>query len=284
MNEGTVQANGLSFAYVEEGEGPLVLLLHGFPDNALTWDRVMPTLAGAGYRCVAPFMRGYPPTQHPADGRFDPAALADDVAGLVDALNGGEPAFVVGHDWGAIATYAAIGLHPEKIRRAVAIAIGHPGGVVRIFEHPELVHRAFHVWFFQLPGFSEQAVRANDFAMIDYLWRLWSPRLEDSEHVKRVRETLAQGDAVEASLGYYRALIQFQVTHADLAQRIQFEKATVPTLTIHGGDDPGSELAEGDAQFFTAEYRSEIVPEAGHFVQREQPERLTKLVTEWLGG
>src|SRR5947209_18552057 len=103
MGQGTIRANGLEFAYVEQGDGPLVLLLHGFPDNALTWDRVAPVLADAGYRTVAPFMRGYPPTAQPADGRYDPAALAADIAGLVDALNGGEPAFVVGHDWGAIA-------------------------------------------------------------------------------------------------------------------------------------------------------------------------------------
>ena len=104
MKEGSVEANGLTFRYLEEGEGPLVLLLHGFPDNAMTWDRVMPGLADAGYRAVAPFMRGYPPSEIPADGRYDAAALAGDVAALIDALNDGRPAFVMGHDWGAIAT------------------------------------------------------------------------------------------------------------------------------------------------------------------------------------
>src|SRR5205807_7055773 len=111
---------------------------------------------------------GYPPTATPSDGRFDVGALADDAAGLIDALNGGEPAFLVGHDWGALATYGAVALHPEKIRRAAAIAIGHPGGTLRILERPDLIHRVFHFWFFQVPGFSEQAVRNNDFEMIDY--------------------------------------------------------------------------------------------------------------------
>src|SRR5205807_2809558 len=87
MNQGTVEANGITFTYLEEGDpaGPLVLLLHGFPDNALTWDRVTPGLTGAGYRTVAPYLRGYPPTAVPPDARYDSAALADDVAGLVDA-------------------------------------------------------------------------------------------------------------------------------------------------------------------------------------------------------
>jgi pimeloyl-ACP methyl ester carboxylesterase len=80
MRERTVEANGVTFAFLELGEGPLVLLFHGFPDNALTWDRVMPSLAEAGYRTVAPFMRGYPPTGVPPDGRYDAAALGDDVA------------------------------------------------------------------------------------------------------------------------------------------------------------------------------------------------------------
>src|SRR5881396_3267060 len=117
MSEGSVQANGITFTYLEEGEGRLVLLLHGFPDNAATWDRVMPSLVDAGYRTVAPFMRGYPPTAIPSDARYDAAALADDVAGLVDALSPGEPAFVVGHDWGAMATCSAVALQPDKIRR-----------------------------------------------------------------------------------------------------------------------------------------------------------------------
>src|SRR5437773_2551635 len=151
MLERSVEANGLTFAYVEEGDGPLVLLLHGFPDNALSWDRVIPELAAAGYRAVAPYTRGYPPTSAPSDGRYDPAARADDVAALIDELNGGEPAFVVGHDWGASAAYATIVFHPEKLTKAVTVAIGPPGGTLRIFERPELLHHAFHFWLFQVP-------------------------------------------------------------------------------------------------------------------------------------
>src|SRR5437588_12221587 len=117
VKELSVEANGLRFSIIEGGDGPLVLLLHGFPDTAWTWSHVMPSLMAAGYRVVAPFMRGYPPTAIPSDGRYDPAALADDVAGLIDTLNDGEPGFVVGHDWGAMATYGAIGRHPAKGRR-----------------------------------------------------------------------------------------------------------------------------------------------------------------------
>jgi pimeloyl-ACP methyl ester carboxylesterase len=243
----------------------------------------MPSLVDAGYRVAAPFMRGYAPTEIPADGRYDPGALADDVAGLIDTLNDGEPAFVVGHDWGAMATYGVVGLHPEKVRRAVTIAIGHPGGVTRVLERPDVLHHIFHFWLFQIPGFSEQAVRNNDFAMIDYLWKLWSPGFEDADHVKRVKETMGQPGVVEASLGYYRAMLTFPLTHPELAQKVQFQPATVPTLTVHGGHDLAA-LSEDDSQFFAAEHRVEIVGDAGHFVQREQPEALTRLIVDWLGG
>jgi pimeloyl-ACP methyl ester carboxylesterase len=283
MKEGTVEANGVTFAYLEAGDGPLVLLLHGFPDNAMTWDRVMHSLAEAGYRVVAPFMRGYPPTGIPADGRYDSAVLAGDVAGLIEAL-GDDLAYAVGHDWGAIATYGAVALYPEKIRRAVGIAIGHLGGLVRIFERPDLLHHAFHVWLFQVPGLSEQAVRHDDFAMIDYLWKLWSPGIEDAGHIKSVKETLSAPGAVEAALGYYRAILQFPLTHPELSQKVQFQPATVPTLTVFGGNDPGFARAEDDGRFFAAEHRVERVEGAGHFVQREQPEELTRLLLEWLKG
>ena len=282
--ERTVEANGLRFGLLEAGDGPLVVLLHGFPDNAWTWSKVIPTLVDSGYRVVAPFMRGYPPTEIPAEGRYDPAALADDVAGLIDELNGGDPAFVVGHDWGAMATYAAIGLHPEKLRRAVAIAIGHPGAVTRIFEHPDLLHHTFHAWLFQLPGLSETAVRHGDLAMVEYLWNLWSPGIEDADHIKGVKETLAGPGAVEAALGYYRALVRFALTHPEESQRIQFTPATVPTLSVYGGNDPAARLSEGEEQFFAAEHRVATVEGAGHFVQRERPDELSKLVLDWLGS
>jgi pimeloyl-ACP methyl ester carboxylesterase len=283
MREGSIEANGLRFSYVEEGDGPLVLLLHGFPDNALSWDRIMPPLAGAGYRAVAPYTRGYSPSEAPADGRYDPAARADDVAGLIDTLGGGEPAFVVGHDWGASATYATIVFHPEKVRRAVTISIGPPGGTLRIFERPELLHYAFHFWLFQLPVFAEVAVRANDFAMIDYLWNLWSPGLEDGDHIKRVKETLASPNAVEQALGYYRAMMQFTMSHPELAQRMLSEPLSVPTMLVVGDNEAslfGS--SEDDAKFFSADFRLEVVTGAGHFVQREQPEVLSRLIIEWL--
>src|SRR5215469_8973129 len=96
-----IRANNLEFAYLEEGEGPLVLLLHGFPDTAHTWGHQMPALAAAGHHAVAPYLRGYPPTEIPRDGFFDRGTLVSDIAGLIQALGGGGSVHLVGQDWGA---------------------------------------------------------------------------------------------------------------------------------------------------------------------------------------
>src|ERR1700733_14905028 len=109
-----VDANGLKFAYFEEGKGPLVLLLHGFPDTAHTWDAVRPALAAAGYRAVSPFLRGYAPTEIPTGREYDPDPLGQDGLALIEAL-GERRAIGVGHDWGATAAYAAASLGPEKV-------------------------------------------------------------------------------------------------------------------------------------------------------------------------
>src|SRR5262249_33543662 len=119
MNERRVRANGIDFTYLEEGRGPTVFLVHGFPDNARSWSHQIPVLSARGYRVIAPFLRGYPPTEIPAVGYYDSATLALDVKELIVALGGGEPAFLVGQDWGAGITYNVTAAFPELIRRAV---------------------------------------------------------------------------------------------------------------------------------------------------------------------
>jgi pimeloyl-ACP methyl ester carboxylesterase len=284
VGQGSVEANGIHFGFLEAGEGPLVLLLHGFPDDAWTWSSQMQALADAGYRAVAPFMRGYAPTQIPADGRYDAEALAADVAGLVNSL-GEESAFVVGNDWGGVATHAAAALHPETVRRSVVINIGHPATFFLVPLRPRQVHHIFHFWFFQLGELASGAVRANDMAFVDYLWEYWSgPGHEDGEHIARVkRETLASDGVVEAGLGYYPALLNFPATHPETAARIQ-GKVSVPTLAIFGSEDPPRELSEGEHVHFSGEYRFELVEGAGHFVHRERADEVNRLVLDWFGS
>jgi pimeloyl-ACP methyl ester carboxylesterase len=281
VTQGTVEANGIEFGYLEAGEGPLALLLHGFPDNAWTYSHQIDALADAGYRAIAPFMRGYAPTQIPPDGRYDAEALGADVADLVPAL-GEQSAYVIGNDWGGLTAYAAMAFHTEVVRRAVIINIGHPATLLPTLLNPRQVHHIFHFWFFQLEDFAPPAVRHDDFAFLDYLWDYWSAEgHEYADHLERVKhETLAEEGRLEAALGYYRALPNFLRAQPEAAERLQ-GKTDVPTLAIFGDQDPARELSEGEHVNFDAEYRLEIVEGAGHFVHRERPEEVNRLVLDW---
>ena len=281
-----IHANGLKFAYLEQGEGQLVILLHGFPDTAHTWSHQMPALAAAGYRVVAPFLRGYPPTDIAQNGYYDKASLASDVVALIGALSGGAPVHLVGQDWGAIITYAVLAAHPELVRRAVVMAVPHPAEVNKSLLLPQHVQRSFHWWFFQLPDLPERALAENDFAFIDYLWTYWtSPGYSDTAHIASIKQMLKQPGALASTLGYYRAMFDKQQMDPALESlRLAMEqKISVPTLALCGADDLRAELMTDQAQYFSGDYRFDLVSGAGHFLHREQPAEVTRLVIDWLG-
>src|ERR1700692_1575056 len=151
MKEGRVVANGIEFAFLEEGSGPLLLLLHGHPDNAWTWEHQMAPFAAAGHRVVAPFLRGHPPTEIPARGYYDRATLALDLKALIEVLAPDGRADVGGQDWGAAMTYGFLAAFPDLVRRAVVMAIPHAGAVQESLVEPAQIPRAFPWWFSNCP-------------------------------------------------------------------------------------------------------------------------------------
>ncbi len=281
-----VHANGLEFAYVEAGDGPLVVLLHGFPDTARSWEHQIPALAAAGYRVVAPCLRGYAPTEIPRDGFYDKATLATDIAALIRTLGGGEPAHLVGQDWGAIIGYAVLAAFPELIRRGVVMAVPHPAQVVKSMLEARHVHRSFHWWFFQIPDLPEKALAANDFAFIDYLWSFWSaPGFQDVAHLAEIKAMLREPGVLGATLGYYRAMLDPRKgdPRLDALRPAMDRPITVPTLALCGDADLRAELMADQAPYFRGEYRYEVVAGAGHFLHREKPAEVTRLILDWLG-
>jgi pimeloyl-ACP methyl ester carboxylesterase len=256
-----VDANGLKFAYLEEGTGPLVLMLHGFPDTAHTWDDLRARIAAKGYRAVSPFMRGYHPTAIP-DRDADQETLARDALALVDALGASE-AIVIGHDWGASAAYGAAALGPERVKKLFVLAIPHPAALKPTLKKLWGVR---HFAVYKLPGAAERFAR-NDFAALPEICRRWSPSWRPDPHeFDPVRASFANRASLNAAFGYYRKLSP--IPSASLKARI-----TVPTVVFAGLDDPIAEPADyrGAARMFAGDYIVEEV-DGGHFMHREHPD------------
>ena len=286
IREGHVTVNGVDFAYLEAGSGPLVLCLHGFPDCAWTWRHLLPPLAEAGYHGVAPFMRGYAPTDVPPDGRYQTGALVADACALHEALGGGPDAVVIGHDWGASAAYGAGAFAPDRWRRVVAAAVPPAGVIGRAFlTSYDQLRRSWYMFFFQ-HALADVVVPADDLAFIARLWADWSPGYDASDDLPRVRDALRDPAHLAAALGYYRATLGTAPPDAALAaeQAATQQAPPQPTLYLHGADDGciGVELAAGVDGLLTPGSRSVVVPGSGHFLHLERPGEVNRAILDFL--
>ena len=264
----TVAVNGSDVAYFESGRGPLVILLHGFPDTAHTWDVVAPLVAATGHRVVAPFLSGYAPSGiPPMDMTAD--VLGHQVLGLVHAL-GEDHAILVGHDWGAVAAYAATAFEPKTIDKLVTIAIPHP---IALAKHPEVAPPA-HYLELTRPGALEMA-QADDFRYLDELVARWSPTWHVPKgELEPVKNAFTAKGSLNAALGYYRAFSPNQPKEL-------FQPVAVPTLTFCGSKDRAIDpvLWSDQASAFTGSFELVDLP-VGHFVHREaEDDFMMKLLT-----
>jgi pimeloyl-ACP methyl ester carboxylesterase len=287
VDERFVAANGVEFAYLSEGQSdrPLALCLHGFPDTAHTWRYLLPRLADAGYHAVAPYLRGYSPSTIPANGRYDQGTLALDAGALHEALGGTEDAVLIGHDWGALTTYAALAHEPARWRKGVTAAVAPVASMGDRFFSFDQLERSWYVFFFQLP-FAEYAVGRDEYAFIDRLWADWSPGYDGTWDATQVKKALATPEHLSAAIGYYRAMFAGPPEDPDAAAALA-AAATVapqPTLYLHGRDDgcmgidtigpvadhlaPGSEVA--------------VVDGAGHFLHLERPDEVNERILAFL--
>jgi pimeloyl-ACP methyl ester carboxylesterase len=287
MEQHDVHANGLRFSYFEAGPaaGPLALCLHGFPDTAHTWRFLLPELAGAGFHAVAPFLRGYAPSEIPRDGYYQLGALISDANALHEALGGGGDAVLIGHDWGALATYGAVAHQPERWRRAVTMAVPPSASIgMSLFSYAQL-RCSWYTFFFQSP-LAEMALPLDDFAFIDGLWRDWSPGYDAAWDVARVKEAIGDPEHIVAAIGYYRALYD-TATHAPQfaeEQAAAFAPTSKPTLYLHGRSDGCMLLSSiGDPLEFLAEgSRIVVLDDAGHFMNVERPDEVNRHVLEFI--
>lgn len=256
-----VDANGLRFAYLEDGRGPLVLLLHGFPDTARSWDHARARIAARGFRAVSPWLRGYAPTAIP-ERDADAETLARDALALIAAL-GETSAVIVGHDWGAAAAYAAASLEPAHVRKLVVIGIPHPAALK---PSPAKLWMVRHFFAYKLPGAARRFAR-DDFAALPAIYKRWSPRWSPpADEFAAVRASFSDPASLDAAFGYYRQL-RFR------PQPFFRKKIAVPTVAFAGLDDPIVSPADYAAarRMFTADYTVEEM-RGGHFMHREHPD------------
>ncbi len=273
-----VDANGITFAYLEEGEGPLVLLIHGYPETARSWASVQSRIAAAGYRVVAPFTRGYPPTTASETGDYSVRALGEDALALIDAL-GEDQAILIGHDWGASTVYEAATADPSKVSKLVALSVPHARAVA---DDPSIFLEAPHFLYYQLP-FIRTWVAMNDFSHIEGIYQAWAPTYEVPEsELADIKQTMGEPGALDGILGYYWALFDADLNEGRASSAES--EITVPTLVIAGDADGAVSidryaLAESA---FTSGYKFEALKDIGHFPQLEAPEKVADLIIDFL--
>lgn len=280
----TVGAAGARFHVAEAGDGPLVLLLHGFPQFWWAWRSQLTALADAGYRAVAADLRGYGASDKTPRG-YDLVNLAQDAAGLVRAL-GSQDAAVVGHGVGGLIGWTMAAYHPGAVRALAAVSSPHPLRVARVLASggPGVLHmlRA------QLPVLPEHRLLADGCVRVGGLLREWAaPGWPDAEAEERYRRAFAIPKVSHCSLEYHRWLFRSRWRLDGLRYNARMRTpVSVPVLQVHGSLDRvcPPEPARASRSLVAGAYRWRQVPGAGHFPHEERPEEVSHALVEWLEG
>lgn len=271
--------NGVRLHYVEAGSGPLVVLLHGFPEFWWSWRHQIPALADAGFRVVAVDMRGYGQSDAPPSWRdYHLTHLAADVAGLITAL-GEEKAFVAGHDWGAAVAWAVATLHPERVERLAILNVPHPETMLRTLQRsPRQLRRSWYMFFFQIPRLPERMAARGRRRFLEGVYGDARPGAFTAEDYARYEEALFDSPGgLKGPIDYYRAALRQSPRRA----RSQFAPIPAPVLVIWGTEDRHlmEKMAQPDPRL-VPDVRIVKLPGASHWVQHDEPERVSALLTE----
>ena len=281
LREGYAEVDDQSLHYVEAGEGPLVILLHGFPEFWFGWRSQIAPLAASGYRVVAADTRGYNLSSKPEDFKaYGVDELADDIQGLIRELSA-DSAHIVGHDWGGTIAWTLAMNHPEVVERLAILSAAHPRRLSEGLKNPNQLRKSWYFFFFATPGLPEEVVHLRDWHFFRHFLHEANPPYTEEEFERYV-EAWSQPGAAAGMINYYRASVRQSQKEA-LAK---LRPLSAPTLVIWGEGDSylGADLAEPDKDDVPNLDRVERLPDASHWVHHDEADRVNKLLTDFFGG
>jgi pimeloyl-ACP methyl ester carboxylesterase len=265
----------------EAGSGPLVVLLHGFPEFWFSWRHQIPYLVEHGYRVVAPDMRGYNLSDKPRGTRhYRLERLTADVDGLIRAC-GDERAIVVGHDWGAAVAWAFAMAYPQRVSRLAIVNVPHPARFLSGLWRPSQLLKSWYIFFFQLPAIPEMAFRAANYRALRRAYSTVNRDAFTPDEVEEYVKAFSRPGALTAAINYYRALLQ----RSPLSAPRMLRRIEAPVKVIWGMQDValGPHLAEPPRQW-VPHYTITRIPNASHWVQNDVPDHVNELLLAFISG
>jgi pimeloyl-ACP methyl ester carboxylesterase len=277
IREGYADIGDVRLHYVEAGEGPLIVLLHGFPEFWFGWRRQIAPLAAAGFRVVVPDTRGYNLSSKPEGfGSYGVDLLAEDISGLIGEL-GGDSARLVGHDWGGSIAWTVAMNHPEVVERLAILNAAHPRKLSEGLKHPSQLAKSWYFFFFATPGLPEDVVPLRNWHFFRHFLHEAQPPYTDAE-MERYIEAWSQPGAAAGMINYYRASVRQSQKEAAAKLR----PISAQTLVVWGEDDSylGSDLA-GPHSEDVPNQRVERIAGASHWVHHDEAERVNQLLIDF---
>ena len=278
-----VTVNDINLHCVTQGEGDLVILLHGFPEFWYSWRHQIPSLARR-FKVVAPDMRGYNLSDKPEGVEaYSISNLTSDVRGLITTF-GYEKAHVVSHDWGGAVAWMFSIMYPDSLDKLVVMNAPHPAVFMRnLRSNPRQVMRSWYMFFFQMSGLPELAIRSFDYAALKQFFRGWAIRKDafSDEDIEQLVKAASQPGALTGGINYYRAMMRNLTASSDLTG---FPKINRPTLLIWAESDRalGKELTYGMEPYFSDGLTIKYISNCSHWVQQEQPLLVNEFLDEFL--
>nr|WP_199322057.1 alpha/beta fold hydrolase [Leptolyngbya sp. FACHB-321] len=275
----TIHTNGIKLHYVTQGEGPLMLMLHGFPEFWYSWRHQIPEFA-RDHKVVALDLRGYNDSDKPeAQSAYVMAEFIKDIKGVIEGL-GYARCVLVGHDWGGAIAWSFAYAYPELIDRLIVLNLPHPAKFAEGLRTPQQLLRSAYIFFFQLPILPELLIQLNDFQVLEAAFKGMAvdKTTFSDDDIEAYKNAFAKRDTLTATLNYYRNMFEQGLTTSD------WGILTVPTLLIWGEADAalGKELTYGTEKY-VQDFRIRYIPNCSHWVQQEQPQLVNQLMREFLG-